>query len=170
MRPRHRQLDRECGAFARAGVDDDLTAVLTNDLLRDRQAQPVPRDPLLDAKIWKIEGCRFGSMPTPLSLTLIRTMEASWSHCVLIDDLGVLRPFAGIDGIGHDVQDGAMDSLGVDHYLGEIRAGIPDQLDAEFLGRDCINSTTSPMVSLRSDGSSAGSRSLENESMSMTML
>ena len=52
----------------------------------------------------------------------------------MIGDLGVRSALAGVDGVGHDVQDGAMDALGVDHDAGQIRAGMPAQLHAQLGG------------------------------------
>ena len=73
-------------------------------------------------------------MPTPLSVTAIRAIAAPGSHSVLIDDLGVLRSLAGVDGVGDDVQDGAVDALGVDHDPGQVSAGMPAQLHAQLGG------------------------------------
>ena len=73
-------------------------------------------------------------MPTPLSLTLMRASGVSASHSVADRRPGRLGALAGVDGVGHDVQDRAVDALGIDHDAGKLAARMPAQLHAQ-LGR-----------------------------------
>ena len=95
---------------------------------------PVPREPLDDAKIWKIESISDSSMPTPLSETRIRAVEVSASHSLTTFTRRVRVAFGGIDRVGHDVQHGAVDPSGSTMTRGMLGAGRPVELDAQLLG------------------------------------
>ena len=97
--------------------------------------RPVPREPLVEAKTWKIEAMSASSMPTPLSLTVIRAIVARRRPTsVATTTRAPVGPLAGVDRVGDDVQDGAVDAVGVDHDLGHVVAGLPGQRHAELRG------------------------------------
>ena len=125
---------------------------------------------MVEAKIWKIEASSDSSIPTPLSVTVIRAVAVSASQAVETTTRAAVAPFGGVDGVGHDVQDRAVDAVGVEEDLGQVGGGLPVERDAQLLGARLHQLDDVGHVAFRSAGSRAGSRSLENESMSMTRL
>ena len=132
--------------------------------------RPVPREPLVEANNWKIDGISASSIPTPLSLTLMRASGVSASHSVLIETRAFSEPSqASIALVTMFRTARWMPSVSI-MTRGSTVLGFQLSSTPSSCARDCISSTTSPTVSFKSASSRSGSRSFENESMSITRL
>ncbi len=94
---------------------------------------PVPREPLVEANNWKIDGMSASSIPDPVVADADTSQRRLGIPLGLDRDPRVMRALAGVDRIRHDVQDSPVNSLRVDHHSRKRRARLPVELDSELL-------------------------------------
>ena len=130
---------------------------------------PVPRDPLPETNNGKIFAFRRAECREPLSATidlhqlLTGEIDRRYFHA------GFAAAFAGVDGVGHHVQHGAVDSFGVEYARSAcFRRAANAATTFNSPARDCISSTISRDDLVQVPGDRSGSRSLLNVSMSIT--
>ena len=108
--------------MAGARGDDDLTAVLANDLLRDRQAEAGPARAFGRGEDLKDRGdIVFLDADAIVADGDSRGRRLSGSHSVLTTTWAFVGTLTGVDRVGDDIQDGPVDALGVDRDLGHVR-------------------------------------------------